>query len=99
MGLVEQAAQRLEELRRAGVAIETFRAPPSPSRPGAEPASTAAGAPPRAKTPGAPHASNARATPLAPGKQPAAEPRVTVDLAELAAQGLITPEVQRSQIG
>lgn len=86
MGLIEQAAKRLEELRRAGVDVP----PPSePAPPAAEPApaptpTLASAPPPMARTPAAP--------PRVPTRQ------VKIDLARLAANGFVTPDVPRSRI-
>jgi protein-tyrosine kinase len=75
MGLVEQAAQRLEELRRAGVTVEELPAAPMPQR-----------------------APDARVTAVPPSHARTAAPGITLDLATLAANGFITPDVPRSQL-
>lgn len=92
MGLIEQAAKRLEELRRAGVEVPESPAAPAraaellhpipPARPG--PAPVVAPVPPAA----ADAASRARTR----------APRVEIDLQRLAARGFVTPEQPRSHI-
>jgi protein-tyrosine kinase len=84
MGLIEQAARRLEELRRAGVdntptPVEPVRTPPpvEPVRPHAVKPRVAAAPPPAA------HSRSAR---------------VDFDLAALAALGFVTPDMPRSRI-
>lgn len=84
MGLIEQAAQRLEQLRRAGIepgnpvpADPPVPAPAAPNDPG----------------PGL-----QRADRPAPAQAPAQARRVTIDLARLAAAGVVTPGEPHSRI-
>lgn len=90
--LIEQAAQRLEQLRQAGVLV------PEP-QPAAQTATAAPAAPPASPAPSL--------EPEAPSPSPEvesrAEPstvsrRVTLDLPRLAAAGLITPNAPRSHL-
>src|SRR6185436_13857501 len=83
MGLIEQAARRLEELRRAGIEVPEARERP-----------VAAAAPAPVPTP-APAA--APAPERAPGAQ-ARSTRLNIDLAALAAAGFVTPDVPTSRI-
>jgi len=85
MGLIEQAAKRLEELRRAGVEAPAVKpasdehrevAPLAPGAPGAPVAAVAASA----------------ARPVARAA------RLNLDLAALASRGCLTPELPRSRI-
>ena len=88
MSLIEQAARRLEELRRAGVAVGDLPAAPSPPPAAAPAAPRPAAAPPVA----------ARVAEMPLTKARPAGPGITIDLAALAAQGYITPDTPRSQI-
>ena len=103
MGLIEQAAKRLEELRRAG--IDAGRPEPQPEPPLQD-------VTPRPVQTEPPHAA-ARAQ-VAPPSHPEAVPQqrgaparpqvtsnspvVKLDLARLAAEGLLTPEAPRSRL-
>ena len=109
MSIIEKAAQRLEQLRKAGVEIPNIVAAPvaEPSVGSAdlEPRSTLERHPPAIQTQQPPHA--APAAPAPASVSPAtvnklAEPGrrsrlVEMDLAALAAAGYVTPEAQRSQ--
>lgn len=96
MGLIEQAAKRLEELRRAGVDV------PSPP-----PAAPVEAAPPTPEPPTATAPAEAAPSP-APRQAPKAPPRpavvrtttrhVKLDLGHLAANGFVTPDVPRSRM-
>lgn len=98
MGLIEQAAKRLEELKRAGVEVPESpgtiaRAaellhPVPPARP--VPAAAPAPAPAPASAPASAPDPAARARSRAP--------RVEIDLRRLAARGFVTPESPRSRI-
>lgn len=101
MGLIEQAAKRLEELRRAGVEIAPAAPPPEPI-PTPAPVSPP---PTRALEPVPGSAFPAPAAVRAPGvsvrrgpDKPAERHAVKIDLARLAALGFVTPDVPRSQI-
>lgn len=84
MGLIEQAAKRLEELQRAGVEPAPAETPPEP--------------PFQDLTPRPVHAEPPqRAAPPRP-QSAAANPVVRLDSARLAAQGFITPEAPRSRV-
>jgi exopolysaccharide/PEP-CTERM locus tyrosine autokinase len=85
MNLIEQAARRLEELRRAGVEV------PQPTADARESAPPAIGA--RRGKADAPGQRDARRNP-APVDKPAKE--VVIDLDRLAAMGYITPKGSRS---
>ncbi len=104
MSLIEQAAKRLEQLRNAGVDLEERKTTPR-SMPGASPGDV------RGQTPDAPTReleSRARSAELAARHAARPEPtpsgptqlsrRVSIDLAQLAAAGLVTPDAPRSQI-
>jgi len=109
MSLIEQAAKRLEELRRAGAEVGDGTA-------GAGSADPASREPERIPTPEAAlHELNARRSVAGPSMrteartEPIARPtvaptdrhapvRVELDLERLKAQGLVTPDVPRSQI-
>ncbi|MBB2485638.1 tyrosine-protein kinase family protein [Mitsuaria sp. WAJ17] len=97
--LIEQAAQRLEQLRQAGVDIDQLTPPASPppmvtddlaSPIPAAPAAAAAG---QRAAPVSPVAAPAR-SPAAPA--PAVSKRVELDLEALAAMGLVTPNAPRT---
>ncbi len=97
MGLIEQAAKRLEELKRTGVDLQdglreagaNGDADPlvleRPDPPAPAPAGPRARAP--ASRPGLPRAEDAPAT-----------PRVAIDLARLARAGLVTPDAPQTPI-
>jgi receptor protein-tyrosine kinase len=95
MGLIEQAAKRLEELKRTGVDLEDWlREPATGARVLERPvdlAPPAAG--PRAPVP-VPRSVPARAE-RAPVHKP---PKAVVDLARLARQGFITPDAPQCTI-
>ena len=91
MGIIEQAARRLEELRRSGIEVPAaLAAPPPAARPSADAASRPALVQQR---PGMRDISPAgRATLGAKSKH------VHIDLARLATMGYLTPEAPRAQI-
>jgi len=94
MGLIEQAAQRLEELRRAGAEVPAHLAPaPTPAAAAAASASAAETPPVRASHRHAHGAPSIVAVPRAP-----TGPEVKIDLQRLHAQGYITPDAPRSRI-
>src|SRR5436190_1885368 len=113
MGLIEQAAKRLEELRRAGI-----RVPASAMRPPASANDAAPAAPPEDEAPAAPveetappvvssivpraapHSVAPQPQPVAPqpvGPQPAG-PVHKIDVKRLADEGFVTPDMPRSRI-
>ena len=103
MSIIERAAKRLEELKRAGVEIPDHNAPGGalPSSPPA--AAQAPSADLRAPAPAAARAPSPAAAPIAaPVHSPASrgEPErlFTLDLARLAANGFVTPDIPRSRI-
>jgi exopolysaccharide/PEP-CTERM locus tyrosine autokinase len=83
MSLIEQAAKRLEQLRNAGVDL-TERTTPARAPDGAVRE--------RERTPDVPARQSAPAGPIQLSR------RITIDLAQLAAAGLVTPDAPRSQI-
>ena len=101
--LIEKAAERLEQLRRAGLDAR----PPAPQAPAAQPltpagavASPTAWSGPSAPAPTAP---TTPVTPVTPAAAPAEPQRPTarvvqLDLAALGAAGFITPDTPRSTI-
>lgn len=95
MGLIEQAAKRLEELRRAGIQV-----PDAATRPAAPGADEEESVPPRAANAEA----HPAATPAAPAAAPSSQPkqqtgrRFDIDLKRLAADGFVTPDMPRSRI-
>lgn len=104
MSLIEQAAKRLEELRRAGVEIPHLAQTPIdgwadgsdvldttlPSRP-SKPAIRIAQVPPDSAV--------AQEKPPSPEPQPALQSRrVELDLPRIAASGIVTPDAPRSQV-
>ncbi len=102
--LIEQAAQRLEQLRQAGVNVAELEAvgaeaaaqPPrsvAPVTPWASPAATAEGRPVRPAAP----APVANASALMDDAN-ATSRKVTLDLDALAASGLLTPNAPRSHL-
>jgi receptor protein-tyrosine kinase len=106
VSIIEQAARRLEELRRSGIEVsaEALQRPPvaapAPSVPAAAmermvaaPVPTAP-APDRAPAVTAVHAP----APVAPAEPAAASRGVEVDLQRLAAMGYLTPQAPRSQM-
>ena len=105
MGIIEQAAQRLEELRRSGIEVPRKNAPAGPAAPEA----TAQDLPARvanrveeigrARSPVRKHAEQTRAEQNAePAHAPTPAVHVEIDLERLAAMGFVTPQVPRSQI-
>ncbi len=101
--LIEKAAERLEQLRRAG--LDAALPPPQPA-PASAPQATAAKPPQPATLVAAPAAAAASVTPVQPATPdlPAAEaPRHTarmarLDLTALGAAGFVTPNLPRSAI-
>jgi exopolysaccharide/PEP-CTERM locus tyrosine autokinase len=97
--LIEKAAERLEQLRRAG--LDAQPPVPTPQAPVAQPlAPAAAVAPPAAwsgPTAGAPVASVAPVAAPAEPQRPTARV-VQLDLAALGAAGFVTPDLPRSTI-
>ena len=90
MGIIEQAARRLEELRRSGIEVPGQGAALAGARPSADAAPRPALVPP---VPGRRDMSPAGKP--APGEQ---SKTVRVDLARLAQMGYLTPESPRAQI-
>jgi protein-tyrosine kinase len=89
MGLIEQAAKRLEELRRAGIEVPdaaTSRGERSPPEPDRDPMPSR---PPLAEV-----------KPARPPDDPGMPPReaLRIDLQKLAADGFVTPDNPRSRI-
>jgi len=95
--LIEQAAQRLEQLRQAGVDIDQLTPPASPPPLVAQDVATPIPAPLQAAT--APAAAPAAASIPAAARAapaPAVSKRVELDLEALAAMGLVTPNAPRT---
>jgi protein-tyrosine kinase len=94
--LIEQAAQRLEQLRQAGVDIDQLTTPAVPSAPGVQDAAQS----PQAQGAAAPQApaapAQAVARQAAPSPATAVSKRVELDLEALAAMGLVTPNAPRT---
>jgi protein-tyrosine kinase len=97
MGLIEQAAKRLEELRRAGIeppegsAGEPEPPPLGPARPTSPP--------PPSSHPTAPSHPAAAARPDRPGgESPPRRPPLAIDLVKLAGDGFVTPDQPNSRI-
>jgi exopolysaccharide/PEP-CTERM locus tyrosine autokinase len=88
MGLIEQAARRLEELRKAGADAPDL--PPEIQAANAEPAAEAAPQGQAQPQPARPQVAPKTAAP--PGK------RVKIDLDRLAASGFVTPDAPRARI-
>lgn len=99
--LIEEAARRLEQLRKAGVDVPDLPTldapgaaePSAPSRPSEavlEALAAEAALPARSR--------EHRAEPSPPAREPAQSRSVTIDLAKLAAAGMVTPDAPRSQI-
>jgi exopolysaccharide/PEP-CTERM locus tyrosine autokinase len=84
VSLIEQAAQRLEQLRNAGISVPNLRERPGQPQDARNEFT--------ARPPGAPVI-----TPV-PGQPSRSSRRVVLDLAKLAKAGLITPDAPRSQI-
>jgi protein-tyrosine kinase len=91
MSIIEQAARRLEELRRSGIEV------PDGGRAGSAPMVAPVGAPPAAAAKSAPVRDISQAL---RGAQPAGRSSraVQIDLARLASMGYLTPETPRAQI-
>ena len=110
MSLIEQAAKRLEELRRAGVEVPGEAPAATPAEASTLERAMAMGgvavpaAAPEAEMPAAQARVNGEAAHAAPAPRVVAVPgatrsqAVTLDLAHVAASGIITPEAPRSQI-
>lgn len=96
--LIEQAAQRLEQLRQAGVDIDQLTTPVSPPAQGAldaaQPPQAQGNAAVQAPAPAAVAQTVAR--PAAPAPAAAVSKRVELDLEALAAMGLVTPNAPRT---
>ena len=96
--LIEQAAQRLEQLRQAGVDIDQLTTPVSPPAQGAldaaQPPQSQGNAAVQAPAPAAVAQTVAR--PAAPAPAAAVSKRVELDLEALAAMGLVTPNAPRT---
>jgi receptor protein-tyrosine kinase len=102
VGIIEQAAQRLEELRRSGIEVPQAAVPSGPAagRPGANdlPARAADRLDEVRRSTSAPRAP-AEPTPEAVEKEAASRTeRVEIDLVRLGAMGFVTPQAPRSQI-
>ena len=105
MGIIEQAAQRLEELRRSGIDVPRHAVPKGPAATGTAtgdlPARAAnrvenirrSSSPPNVR----PQQTTAGQSPE-PVSAPSRAVRVEIDLARLDAMGFVTPQVPRSQI-
>ena len=109
MSIIEKAAQRLEQLRRAGVEAPTVAAGQDAETQSANPVSERLMSPERTtQSRQSVHLADVPAPVAAPSGPPSAKSRgpaergrsksVEIDLAALAAAGYITPEAQRSQI-
>ena len=110
MSLIEKAAQRLEQLRRAGVEVAPVAAEPDAEASPATAVTERVPPPePAAQTRQTARVADVPAKTAAPSSKPSAKSRspaeparqsksVEVDLAALAAAGCITPEADRSQI-
>ena len=100
MGLIEQAAKRLEELRRAGVEVGVTPPldqpqPPEKFQPQEQPKAVEQSQPPAVPVPAA------RIGAEPPAARPAARapgPVLHIDLARLAAAGFVTPDARQSRI-
>lgn len=92
MNLIERAAQRLEELRRAGVPMPDQNLAPTPTPVDAQPAVPASE--PLARS--LPPVSRSREDTPPAANAPAA--RFELDLEKLAAAGFVTPDMPRSRI-
>jgi receptor protein-tyrosine kinase len=106
VGLIEQAAKRLEELRRAGIAVPLAEAPVDGVDSGHEPLTAAVSqrhARPEGGAPGpfrepVPGASAEAPINAAPEVAPRRSRRVEIDLQRLAAAGYVTPTAPRSRL-
>jgi len=88
VSIIEQAAERLEQLRKAG--IDTPLITPNPAQPAAD-------GPPPSAAPGAPGPAEARKqSPGGPARKQSR--RVTVDLPRMQAAGMITPDMPSSKV-
>jgi receptor protein-tyrosine kinase len=92
MSLIEQAAKRLEELRRAGIEVPNLPMPPAPSPSSVRPAATPLGADVRAAV------AAAVALPPAPQEPPRRSREVRIDVARLEREGYLVPSQARSQL-
>jgi len=95
MGLIEQAAVRLEQLKQAGIEPDLPEAPPA-----RRPAVVRAPEPP-APPPVQPRPAQAQAQPrpVQPQPEPAdTRPILRIDLARLAEMGLVTPDKPQSRV-
>ena len=91
MSLIEQAAKRLEQLRNAGIAVG--EATPAAAR------GPAGAEPPRVRPPGLDRPTREQpAAPAQPGSTQQRSRRAMIDLAQLAAAGMVTPDAPRTQI-
>lgn len=101
MNIIEQAAQRLEQLRQSGIDIPQRQVPPAPV---VTPASPGAAAVPAADEPQPVAVSPARAHPQGPAaaaqraSATSQSRQVEIDLDRLAAMGYLTPAAVRSRI-
>lgn len=101
--LIEQAAQRLEQLRQAGVDIDQLTTPATPPVQAPQesglpplPPAAVAGAQAANIAPTPPGAPAAPARAAAPAPAAAVSKRVELDLEALAAMGLVTPNAPRT---
>jgi len=97
--LIEQAAERLEQLRQAGIPFpEVAPAPPGLRRKEEEPEVFLAGDPSHEKGPLGPSTGLSPAEPSAKATAPSPSLRIEFDLDGLAAANVVTPSAPRSQI-
>ena len=105
MGIIEQAAQRLEALRRSGIDVPRYAGPIGSAAGG----TTAGDLPARAasrfedvRRSTSPQRGRPEQASVGQGPEPASAPRraaqVEIDLARLSAMGFMTPQAPRSQI-
>ncbi|MDP4301337.1 XrtA-associated tyrosine autokinase [Leptothrix discophora] len=92
MSLIEQAAKRLEELRRAGIEVPNLPMPPAPSPAHARPAVMPLGADVRAAV------AAATALPPAPDEPQRRSREVRIDVSRLEREGYLVPSQARSQL-
>jgi protein-tyrosine kinase len=97
VSIIEQAARRLEELRRSGVDVTAVGTRGAPAQNGSGPARPQRGEAPSSVVRGIGSAAGgpSQAAARAPGKP---SKLVQIDLAHLAAMGYLTPETPREQI-
>ena len=105
MGIIEQAAQRLEELRRSGIDVPRRAVPLSPAAAKAIAGDLPARAPNRleeVRRSTSPPRDRLEQAATAESPEPASAPsrsvRVEIDLARLGAMGFVTPQAPRAQI-